>query len=353
MLDLIKNIVFFPKYSPKGASSRYRIYEYLNYFDTEGINYSVFPLFEDWYLDSIHKHKSKLTIFPKLMAAYIKRLYKILTLKKKSIAYIGAELFPYLPYGFEKILKFKRIPYIIEFDDAIFHNYDKFPILRNKTGKVIKNASHVITGSRYLSDYARQFNVNVTQIPTCIDAEKYRDAIPHDSNKFIIGWIGSYASTPALLSVVGALKKLAKYIDFELRLIGFDPIYTDRIKDLPFNLIEWSEDSEVKNMLDFSVGIMPLKDTPFSRGKCAFKLVQYMAVGIPTISTPLQSNIDIDNGIGNLFATTEDEWINAFLEIAANRSKFKSIGQKNKQFAMDNYTFQTNYRKHLHILSEL
>ncbi|MDE6028411.1 MAG: glycosyltransferase, partial [Muribaculaceae bacterium] len=341
----MKKIVFFPKYSPMGASSRYRIYEYLKYYAQAGVRFSIHPLFGDWYLSNIFKHRSKLRILPRMLTAYVKRVWKLLTMDRNSVAYIGAELFPYVPYGIDKILSIRKIPYIIEFDDAIFHNYDRFPVLRNKTKKVIENASHIITGSKYLTDYAGQYNANVTQIPTCVDETKYKTSIPKETGKFIIGWIGSHASSKAILSITGALKKLASLIDYELHLIGFDPVLEQDLQGIPYKLIDWSEKTEVENMRNFSVGIMPLKDTPFSRGKCAFKLVQYMATGIPTISSPLQSNIDIDKGTGNLFASTESEWIEAFLKIANDREHYKSIGRRNKELAMGNYTFQSNYKK--------
>ena len=349
----MKKIVFFPKYSSMGASSRYRIYEYLKYYSEAGVNFSVFPLFGDWYIKNLLNHKSKLHILPKIFSGYLKRIWQILRMDKNSVAYIGAELFPYLPYGFEKLFKLKGIPYIIEFDDAIFHNYDRSRYLKNKTSKVIANASHIITGSKYLTDYARQFNQNVTQIPTCIDAVKYKDSNPKDTDKFIIGWIGSHASSKAVLSITGALKTLSSKIDFEIQLIGFDPLLEPYLQGIPYKIIKWSKETEVESMQKFSVGIMPLRDTPFSRGKCAFKLVQYMSVGIPTLSSPLQSNLDIDNGIGNLFAATEQEWVDALLKIAKNREEYKEIGKRNKEYAMSNYTFQSNYKRYIEIMSTL
>lgn len=336
-----------------GASSRYRIYEYLRFYTLSGLYFSVYPLFGDWYLKNLFQHRLKLRILSKLIVAYLNRLYRVLTMDKNSVAYIGAELFPYLPYGLDIILNIRKIPYIIEFDDAVFHNYDNNSLLKDKTRKVIKRASHVITGSRYLTDYVRQYNQKVTQIPTCIDAEKYKDAVPKMSEKFIIGWIGSHATSMALVSIAGALRNLSSIIDFELHLIGFDPLLVKHLDGIKYRIIEWSQKTEIENMRKFSVGIMPLKDTPFSRGKCAFKLVQYMAVGLPTISSPLQSNIDIEGGLGNLFATTQDEWVEAILKVYSVREKYNLIGAKNKEFAMQNYTFQVNYRKYIDIISTL
>ena len=349
----MKVINFFPKYSAMGASSRYRIYEYLKYYAQSGVDFSVYPLFGDKYLKNLFAHKSKLSILPNIAISYLKRMFRILRMSKNSIAYIGAELFPYLPYGFDKILTKRKIPYIIEYDDAIFHNYDKNERLKDKTGKVIENAAHVITGSRYLTDYAKRFNKNVTQIPTSVDADKYRDAKPVDSGKFVIGWIGSHSSSPALVTIADALRRLSSQIDYELHLIGFDPVLENRLKGIPYKLIKWESETEVRNMQNFSVGIMPLKDTPFARGKCAFKLVQYMAVGLPTVSSPLQSNIDIDNERVNLFANSEDEWIEALLKIANNRVEYEEIGKRNKEYAMENYTFQSNYQKYIDIMQSV
>jgi glycosyltransferase involved in cell wall biosynthesis len=125
------------------------------------------------------------------------------------------------------------------------------------------------------------------------------------------------------------------------------------LQGIPYRIITWSEQIEVLEIRNFSVGIMPLDDTPFNNGKCALKLVQYMAIGIPTISSPLLSNVNINRGSGNLFATTQDEWYSAFAQVIQNQEKYKNIGLMNREIALQHYTVQANVNKHLNIFSRL
>lgn len=356
---MANKIYFFPRYSAKGPSSRYRIYNYLEAYRNNGFEVIVYPLFGDWYLNNIWQHSGKWRIIHLILGAYITRLLKLLFLSSKSIVYIGSELFPYLPFGFEKILFLKKIKYIIEFDDAVFHYYDlnssKFVrnFLGNKTKKVIANASFVITGSEYLTTYALKYNNSVIEIPTTIDEHKYINSQLISSDEFIIGWIGSSFQSKHIIDIVPALKRLNENYAYKLHLVGFDKIFEANLQGIPYEIIEWNDETEISEMTKFSVGIMPLDESPFSKGKCAFKLVQYMGIGLPTISTPLLSNLNIDRNSGNLFAETHDEWYSAFEGIMLNHKKYINIGLRNKAIAMQHYTIQANVNKYLEVFNFL
>jgi glycosyltransferase involved in cell wall biosynthesis len=331
----------------------------LEYYKEAGYSVTVHPLFGDWYLDCIWQHRPKWKVLPKIVFAYFKRLWLILSIPSNSIAYIGAELFPYLPYGFENILKLKKVKYIIEFDDAIFHYYDlngsKFirNFLGNKTPKAIANASYVITGAEYLTKFASNFNTNIVEIPTTIDEDKYINSEVVDSGEFIIGWIGSFSQSIHIINLLPVFKLLTEKYKFKLHLVGFDKYLENRLEEVPYEIIEWTDAGEITEMSKFSVGIMPLDDSSFSKGKCAFKLVQYMGVGLPTISTPLSSNININQNSENLFASTLDEWYLAFEKIILDQKKYIEVGKKNKDIAMRNYTIQNNYQKYISVFKKL
>lgn len=354
----MKKLLIFPKYNAMGPSSRYRIYNYLQLYEKAGVDFEVYPLLEDWYLKNLWSKKSKAAIYYKIIKAYLKRLFRILAVKKNSIVYIGAELFPYLPFGIERYLKLRNIPYIVEFDDAIFHHYDRTSnflvkkLLGRKTEKVIKNASAVIGGCQYLCDYARQWNSNVIEIPTSIDKRKYL-INREDSHPPVIGWIGSPATARYLDLIVNPLLKLSKEFSFSVHLIGCDASITQKFKSIPHKIIQWTDATEVQELSKFSIGIMPLEDTPFARGKCAFKLVQYMAMGIPTVSTPLQSNINISKGNNNLFASNEEEWYESIKEILSNSVYYNEVGIKNREIAYKHYTIQNNWIKYIELFQSL
>lgn len=356
----MKYIYIFPKYTSKAPSSRYRFYSYVSYYEQVGIKYEIFPLLKDWYLECIWSHRSVLSILHLIVAAYIERFCRILFLSSDCIVYTEAELFPYFPHIAEWYLRKRKIKYIAEYDDAIFHVYDQSRnaliryLFKKKIMNVMKEASYVIVGCQYLFKYAQASGAqNVVEIPTSIDADKYFSLKKTDSNKFVIGWIGSYPSSRFIKNIIPALRKLNEEFSFELHLVGFDPTMSYLLESIDYKIIKWREETEIDSMKNFSVGIMPLDDTLFSQGKCAFKLVQYMGIGIPTISTPLLSNVNIDKGAGNLFAYTVEEWYECMLKILQNREHFNKVGMQNREIAMKNYTFQVNKDKYIKILQTL
>lgn len=356
----MKKIFIFPRYNQKGPSSRYRIFNYLEYYEKEGYQCEVFPLLGDWYLDTIWNHKSKLGVLHKIVWSYLKRIFIIIFMPKGSIAYVGAELFPFFPFGFELLFNIKGIKYFLEFDDAIFHYYDKSSnkyvrlLYGNKTPKAIKYASLVITGCEYLTSYAKKYNSMVFEIPTSINKLNYIKSSKNSSTSdFIIGWIGSSSQSYNIVNMVPALLSFYKKYNFKLNLIGFDNSLEEHLKGLPYEIIKWSDQTEVNEIQRFTVGIMPLNDTPFNRGKCAFKLVQYMASGVPTISSPLQSNVNINVDSENLFANNSHDWYLALEKLYLNRDKYLAVGHYNRKIAFERYTIQQNKNKYIEIFDLL
>jgi glycosyltransferase involved in cell wall biosynthesis len=353
----ITKIVFLPKYSAKSPSSRYRIYQYLQFYEKE-FKIRIYPLLGDSYFDYLYGKKvNKLFLVLYVLFSYIKRALLILFAQQNTIFYVGGgEFFPYFFSLFEKYLKFRRIPFVLDFDDAIFHNYDdnKNSIIRlllnKKIPKAIAAASYIVTGSPYLTSYASQFNRNVIEIPTSIDINKYTVKDVSSRKKFQIGWIGSKTTSKNILGIVPALKKVMSEIDCEIVLIGFD---AGLHLDIDCKVKQWNEDWEVEDIKQFDVGIMPLDDTLFNRGKCGFKLIQYMACGLSTISTPLEANIKIDQGNGNLFASTNCEWYDKFVYIYNNKELFSEVGRLNRETVKKHYSIQSNCQKYIDLIYSL
>ena len=350
-------IYFAPKYSSKAASSRYRVYSYLSYYKEAGLKFSVHPLLGDWYIESLWRHQSKFLVLPQLIYHYITRIVSILFIPKSTIVYVGADLLPFFPPILEWYLHTRGVKYILELDDAIFHRYDdnSHRIVRflysNKYRYVTKWASAIICGSGYLADYCKRWNDQVYLIPTSIDENKY-NIVENDleQKNLVVGWIGSPETSKYVLSIIPVIRELQKIVEFEFHLIGFDRIYEDKLHGCDYKIIQWSSDTEVNDLGTFSIGIMPLDDSPFSRGKCAFKLIQYMAVGIPTVSTPMQSNIEVDKGCGNLFASTPEEWRSCLLKLLTDNNLRRQIGKQNKEMCKKHFTIQHNSSKYLEII---
>jgi glycosyltransferase involved in cell wall biosynthesis len=350
-------ILFLTRYNIDAPSSRYRVYQYLNSFEKAGIICEVHSLMEKGYIGNLNKNKSK-NIFH-VISLYFQRFFILFEARNFDLLYIEKELFPYLPSLFEYLLKFADIKYIVDYDDAIFHDYDQHNnpfvrfFLKKKIAHVIAYSNYTITGSPYLTTYAKTFNQHVEEIPTSIDINKYQIVESVADSNFVIGWIGSKTTSKHIVSIASALHTFSKNHKCIIRLIGFDKSLIKYFTDIPVEVIEWSEKEEVNVIKTFSVGIMPLIDAPFERGKCGFKLVQYMACSVPTISTPLEANVKINRDNLNLFAGTPSEWISALEELYSNREKYAEIGIKNRKIVEKYYCIQANTDKYLSIFNKI
>ena len=331
-------ILFLPKYNELGPSSRYRIYQYLDSYEKAGIKVEVSPLFGFYFFTDNKISKIGYTLY-----YFLRRALKIIQVYKYDLVYIEYELFPYFPAIFEKLFGLLNVKYIVDYDDAIFHNYNASSnffikvLLSNKIDTVVRNASYVISGSPYLTHYICRINANCVEIPTSVSKVKYVQKPKSETNAvFTIGWIGSRSTSVNVLKLIPVFVELRKKMEFQLNLIGFDQNESSKLSHLNVNFIKWDAKTELEEINKFDVGIMPLENTPFNRGKCGFKLVQYMGCSLPTIATPLEANVKINRNKKNLYAITTEDWVSAFEKVFHNQDYFKQVG-------LDNYNDFTNY----------
>lgn len=350
-------IIVFSKYDYSGPSSRYRFYNYEDMFFNEKIEFKIIPLFSKKYTSLLFKG-SKLRKLLMLSVFYLRRIVLFFYYLPCSNFVIQAEILPYFPAFFERILFYFNKRVIIDFDDAIFHYYNSEEsslivklFLGKKFDFILKNASAITTGSPYLTKYVLEFNPNVKEIPTSIIFNKYIYTNNRNlNNSLIIGWLGSPSSSMDLISILPVLKKLNYSFNFKIYIMGFDDSLKNYLKGLPVVFFNWDESEEINFLSSIDVGIMPLIRNNYNNGKCGFKLIQYMAMGKLTISTPLEANIKINvNGI-NLFADNNEEWFEAFKSANEIVKNFDySISNRNvisKFYSVEsNYTNLINFYK--------
>lgn len=348
-------ILFLPKYNELGPSSRYRIYQYLDSYKKVGIKVAVAPLFGSHFFTNNKTIKIGVTLY-----YYFRRALKLLQVYKYDLVYIEYELFPYFPSIFEKLFKVLNVKYIVDYDDAIFHNYNNSPnffiklLLSNKIDTVIKNANYVVSGSPYLTNYISRLNANSVEIPTSVSKDKYFQKTKSETNAvFTIGWIGSRTTSINVLKLIPAFEALSQKMEFQLNLIGFDQNESHKMSHLNVNFINWDVETEIEEINKFDVGIMPLENTPFNQGKCGFKLVQYMGCSLPTIATPLEANVKINRNKKNLYAITNEDWVSAFEKVYNNQDYFREVGQENYVDFAKYYTVESNNETYIAVFNKL
>jgi glycosyltransferase involved in cell wall biosynthesis len=234
------------------------------------------------------------------------------------------------------ILSLFKIPYIVDYDDAIFHNYDLnnrkiiYYALGGKIKTIMKDAALVIAGNEYIAKYAKNARAaRIEIIPTVIDLKRYNIGNRLPKKTFTIGWIGSPSTTKFLQIVEPVLKQFCKDVQSRIVLIGSGSI---SFGEAQIEIRSWSEPTEVSDIQSFDVGIMPLYDGPWEQGKCGYKLIQYMACGIPVISSNVGINKEIvDNGLNGFLASKPEDWMDALKTLYNNpelRVKFGDAGRK-------------------------
>lgn len=343
-LEKRSNVLFLSKYARNAASTRYRFLQYIPYLQKYGFNCVVSSLFEEKYL--VKRFNTGTKDFIEIFISFLKRIGAILKAKKYDLVFLYCEAIPYFPEILELFLKWKRISYVYDFDDAIFHNYDQHPspvvrfLFRNKIKNVIKNSELIIAGNKYLGDYARTVNNKVVIIPTVIDIELYpKQMQPPSVNKtFTIGWIGSPSTAPYLKAIESPLREFCRKFNAKVLLIGSGKI---ELSGVPLEIRQWSEETEIKDLQDFDCGIMPLPDSLWARGKCGFKIIQYMACRLPVIASPVGVNLEmVDNWKNGFLAANDNEWIE-YLSVLYNDAELrKRMGEAGRKKAELNYSLQ-------------
>ena len=333
-------IILFTRYDQLGASSRLRFLQFLPFLEQE-FTIKICPLFCSNYLRQYYTEGTNSKFY--ILKRYIQRVKQLGSIAQYDFVWIEKELFPYLPQGAERLLSLMGKPYLVDYDDAIFHNYDlgKNPIkkmLAKKIDNVMNNATLVSVGSDYLADRALKAGAtNVVKIPTVIDINRYTMLKKNKTTKsFVIGWIGSPTTAKYLNLVIPVMQQLAEKYDFSFRIIGAKIENTD-VTGVNIVYIPWSETAEVAEIQQFDIGIMPLVDSPWEKGKCGYKLIQYMACGIPVIASPVGINNEMVKGANSgLLANTSEEWLSCFEALFTNAELRQTFGLNGRN-AVENY----------------
>jgi glycosyltransferase involved in cell wall biosynthesis len=274
----------------------------------------------------------------------VRRASLLGTVKDFDTVYIFREAALLGPPIFERMIYQRGVPFVFDFDDAIFISYKSpsngylsYLKFAGKTKTICRLSAHVMAGNPCLASYARKVNDNVTIIPTTIDTDKYQQLPPRDeSGPIVIGWTGSHSTVQHLDTLRAALKKLATRETFRLRVIG-TPTYN--IEGIEVEASKWYSDTELKDLSDIDIGVMPLPDDNWSKGKCGLKALQFMALGVPTICSPVGVNTEIiqDNENG-FIAAAEDEWVNKLSRLIQSRELRKRLGEAGRRTVVTKYS---------------
>jgi hypothetical protein len=344
----------FTKYDRLAASTRQRLLQYIPALQAAGIEVDHRPLLGDDYVASLvddRRHSRS-----KVAAAYARRLCEVASGDLGDIVWVYAELFPYLPAAFERLLVRRSPPLVYDFDDAFFLPYDEHPnpaaraLLGGKLEPLISAAAACTCGNAYLRDYAARFCPNSVIIPTVVDTAIYRPAdAAIDRRGPVIGWIGSPSTWRYVRPLLPTLEQICRDHGARLRVVGAGKsAEADWFEGL--ELREWSEASEIVELQSMDIGIMPLPDEPWARGKSGYKLIQYMACGLPVVASPVGVNAEIVREDNGFLATTPDEWSQALDRLLSDARLRHEMGKRGRAYAEADYSFAAYAPKFVEVI---
>ena len=336
----------------EAPSQRFRFEQYLTILKENQFKITLLPFLNQsgWKLLYSTSHLKKNL---QLIKSFLSRPFGCLKLFTAEFVFIHREIAPIGPPVFEwiiaKILK-KKIIY--DFDDAIWFTDKKNESLieqtirwRRKVSSISKWSHKVSCGNEYLRQYAALYNSNAILNPTTIDTGNLHNPslyqIQKDRTRIIIGWTGSHSTLKYLYMLQDVLRQIQKkFIQVDILVIADEKpaMNLDRIKYKP-----WSRENEIKDLMLADIGIMPLPDNEWAKGKCGFKALQYMALEIPTIISPIGVNKEIiQHELNGFLCSTDEEWLVALEKLIRDATLRKQIGKAGKQTVISRYSVSSN-----------
>lgn len=361
-MSTTKNILFIASHRVgRSPSQRFRFEQYFEFLQANGYNCQLSNLLsaeDDKKFYQTGNAFNKATI---LINSYIKRWKDVRRAKNCDIIFVQREAFMTGSTYFEK--KFSRLgkKMVFDFDDSIWildtsNANKKWEWLKdaNKTSRIIGMSDLIFAGNPYLADYAKQFNKNVLIVPTTIDTGKQiKVNYPNKNNRVCIGWSGSITTIKHFEYALPFLLKLKqKYGDkIHIKVIG-DGSY--RHEELGITGIGWNEKDEIKELSEIDIGIMPLPHDEWTKGKCGLKGLQYMALEIATIMSPVGVNTEIiQDGVNGYLADTEEEWVNRISLLIEDEALRKEIGKQGRKTVENQYSVEAQKNTYLRAFNEL
>lgn len=352
-------VLFLVPYPAEGASNRYRVEQYLPYLEKEGIRYSLRPFWNRAAYRALYKNGHYFRKIFFFIRGTISRVLQIFCIAGYDVVFIHREAYPIGGAFFETVISVLKKPIIFDFDDAIFlpassrpNNFiERFKDPR-KVISIIRRSEYVICGNSFLAAFASRYNVSVAVIPTPIDTGKYYPAARNPGRKIVIGWIGS-ATT---LDFLSPMKNVISVLSKEFPGIIFKVVGGDFSFEGLSNVVSkpWSLNEEIDDLRQFDIGIMPMPDNDWTRGKCGFKAILYMSMGIPCVCSPVGVNNEIiSDGINGFLADSEEEWIQKLSSLIRDCRLREKIGLAGRKTVEDKYSLKVNAPKYLEIIRKV
>lgn len=334
---------------PRGRApgQRFRFEQWLDLLPSDAIDAEVKPLLSARAYDSLYQPGHHVLKAADTIAGAARRVVDAASARRSDVVFIYREAFPFGPPVLERWLE-SRVPVVFDFDDAIWlgdtsaaNAWVKGFKRPEKFGKIVADAALTLAGNEYLADHARTFTSRVQVVPTTLDVVRYAPVrVPRQpSQRITVGWSGSPSTAAHLKTIEGPLRRALRELPIDLHIVGapgFSLPRADHVRVIP-----WSAATEINTVGSFDIGLMPLPDDEWAKGKCGFKALLYMALGVPAIASPVGVNPTIiSSGDNGLLPRTDTEWFDAIALLVENEHDRRRIGAAGRDTVVERYSGQ-------------
>jgi glycosyltransferase involved in cell wall biosynthesis len=345
-------VLFLLPYSREAASCRYRVHQFVPYLESQGISCELRELVGPELYRILYRPGHRLEKVVRFTRGALERLRDVRDASAFDVVFVHREAFPFGPAFIESWLAKSGKPIVYDFDDSIYlpsgNPTRDFVRRPDKTNTIIHLARHVIVCNEHLRNFCLAYNANVSIVRTSVDTEtqflprEYPERLPPEDGRPVrLGWIGSHSTAPYLLRLAPVLGRLAQRYPIELLVVG-----AGRDISIPgVSTINkpWSLSTEVDDFRSLDIGLYPLENGVWERGKTSFKTIQYMAVGVPGVISRVGAACDIvKEGENGLLADGEDEWIAKLSRLIEEPALRRELGANGRLTAERDFSVRSN-----------
>lgn len=356
----MKKVLFMGLHRPdRSPSQRYRFEQFQPYLEGQGFEFEYFYLIraqDDQKFYGAGNYLAKISI---LIRSIFKLWFKSFRAAQYDFVFVQREAFMLGTVFFERRFA-RKTKLLFDFDDSIWlqnvsEGNKKLSFLKDaaKTQKLIAIADMVFAGNSFLADYARQFNSNTKLVPTVVDSDNYQREVPTNKTKICIGWSGSFSTIPYFEYALPALQEIkAKYGDkVYFKVIGDANYYN---KELDIKGTPWSSATEVAELSEIDIGIMPLPNDEWTKGKCALKGLLYLSLEQAAVLSDVGVNGEvIEDGVNGFLVSSTADWVEKLSLLIDNPQLRREMGQKGRQTVLEKYSVLSEQENYVQYFNEL
>jgi glycosyltransferase involved in cell wall biosynthesis len=350
-----------------GASPRFRVHQYLPCLQRSGVEYEVCPLLRPEQMQRWQAEEGKWSQLMLILWQVANRVRDIRRAKRFDVIFVQKGLTAFNYRGLDRLLFAQRRPVVFDFDDSVHlrpMQRFRYSLLRGlqdagQVRSIIAKSRSVIAGNAYLAEFARRHNGSVTIIPTSVDTDTHQAKAARingecsTSNAAVVVWTGSVSTNPHANQLAPSLRRVIGRAPVKLLIISntLNGIGSGAFEGVPLEFRPWRLETQVTDLQAGDIGVMPLPDDEWTRGKCGMKALLCMACGLPVVVSPVGVNTEIvTDDVNGFCAGLEDEWVDKLCRLASDGDLRRRLGKAARETVEERYSVRVNAPKFLGVL---